>query len=797
MQKGTLDITRSNREKIIVKINFIKKNKPKSLTVTNTNITDLSLTGKEVEFERDKNGHIIKIVNQEGKELFSKAAAVPLTAKAGGKIKKIHEYNGIMITSHTDSLRRRAANAPYNFIPLNEKVVEAEKIPDFDKYHEDRKTGWIDITIETITPVYIRDTLDNDEIKQQEEAKKKNRPFIHPDFFSPGGGHRIPGSTIRGMARNMIEMVSFGKFVNFDDKRLYFRAMADRATGLKETYDSKMVQTIKGVTAIQPLAGYLKKRNNRIVIVPAKTYNNDNITFYKINESKLIGKSFYPEPMSLEVPKRDGGTRIIPNRDYKFVIQPVVFKKKSPKSYSHRGGEIFLYYGKVTDIDLEENVSDLSNWKKGTLVCTGWMYGKHMHWVINEESENIQPLTIDDKLLQSYKDDVDRCKDANANLLIQLKNHPDGVLCFYITDANGRVATFGHTGMFRLPYEKSIKAHVPEYLHEKKYAITPQRLNWIETDKSNVPADIIESLDKMNPCKFSEDDFEKKVDKILADTHKRKEYKNIIYKHTQIFDISEAIFGNESLFAGRVFFEDAFLCQGQKDELMGEEYLKILSSPKPTSFQHYLVQHSDNTRNIKHYDDNVSIRGYKLYWHKSGDENNWKENPNQIRENDTQHTKVKPIKPKKMFSGRIRFENLTFVELGALLFSFDLPQGCHHKIGMGKPLGLGSIKITPKLYLSKRTDRYNNLYSEWNNAIKASDKTETDTLKTSFENYVLGQIDETSASELWQTERLKELLTMLDYKKGNELEKSNKISYMSIQRKEFTERLLLPLPTQV
>lgn len=109
---------------------------------------------------------------------------------------------------------------------------------------------------------------------------------------------------------------------------------------------------------------------------------------------------------------------------------------------------------------------------------------------------------------------------------------------------------------------------------------------------------------------------------------------------------------------------------------------------------------------------------------------------------------------------------------------------------------IGSIKITPKLYLSKRTDRYKNLFSECNNTIKASDKTETDTLKDSFENYVLSQIDETSASKLGETERLKEILTMLDYNKGTELEKSNKISYIAAPN-EFIERRVLPLPTKV
>jgi len=210
------------------------------------------------------------------------------------------------------------------------------------------------------------------------------------------------------------------------------------------------------------------------------------------------------------------------------------------------------------------------------------------------------------------------------------------------------------------------------------------------------------------------------------------------------------------------------------------------------------VQDSDNKKELYHYSDNVSIRGNKLYWHKSGEVNKWEEtNPNNLKKSSTQYTKINPVKKGTRFSGKIRFGNLSDVELGALLFSLELQSDCYHKIGMGKPLALGSIKITSGLYISDRKNRYKKLCSEWKNPIEASDKNTTGKLKNSFEKYVLEQINETSTSKLWETERLKELSIMLDYKKGNKLEKTNKILYMSIQPNEFKKRHVLSLPTQV
>ena len=68
------------------------------------------------------------------------------------------------------------------------------------------------------------------------------------------------------------------------------------------------------------------------------------------------------------------------------------------------------------------------------------------------------------------------------------------------------------------------------------------------------------------------------------------------------------------------------------------------------------------------------------------------------KENDDVATKLLPLKAGSTFKGVVRFHNLRPVELGALLWALDFGgnKDCQHKIGMGKPLGLGRISLDIK-----------------------------------------------------------------------------------------------------
>ena len=64
---------------------------------------------------------------------------------------------------------------------LGEEIAKAkdnndvyEKIPSFDRYHASLYTGYIDLKIEALTPLYIRDTYTEDEKKSWKKKKTKS-----------------------------------------------------------------------------------------------------------------------------------------------------------------------------------------------------------------------------------------------------------------------------------------------------------------------------------------------------------------------------------------------------------------------------------------------------------------------------------------------------------------------------------------------------------------------------------------------------------------------------------------------
>lgn len=210
-----------------------------------------------------------------------------------------------------------------------------------------------------------------------------------------------------------------------------------------------------------------------------------------------------------------------------------------------------------------------------------------------------------------------------------------------------------------------------------------------------------ENFDYIVPCFFVENNGV--VEHFGGNFYYRLPYNKSIGEHipeslkSEKIDFADAIFGNKECWSSRIFVEDCYL-DGDKSALEKQDYAKILMGPNPTSFQFYLMP--DNEKNPQHWESNVSIRGYKFYWHKKmrwqGKENKNK-NFNKI---------IAPVKPNNHFKGKIRFENLDAVELGAFMYLFGIAEekDICYKLGMGKSIGLGSIKLTGKFYF--RDDTY-------------------------------------------------------------------------------------------
>lgn len=179
----------------------------------------------------------------------------------------------------------------------------------------------------------------------------------------------------------------------------------------------------------------------------------------------------------------------------------------------------------------------------------------------------------------------------------------------------------------------------------------------------------------------------------------------------------------KSAYAGRVYFADAKI-DLTKGKVKYDEnlVLEILSSPKPTTREFYLRNRENPTdvwilkpngqkQEHKGYnEDDMTLRGRKFYWHQEDKGQYRRRNDEETSQNST----LKMILAKdNEFVFTVRFENLEEYELGLLLWSLALEEKMAHKIGMGKPLGLGSVEITiDSLQIIERNTRYQKLFQD-------------------------------------------------------------------------------------
>lgn len=148
--------------------------------------------------------------------------------------------------------------------------------------------------------------------------------------------------------------------------------------------------------------------------------------------------------------------------------------------------------------------------------------------------------------------------------------------------------------------------------------------------------------------------------------------------------------------------------------------LKILSSPKPPSPAMYFKNKDGSGAYIakNQLDANAHRpQGRKFYLHRwsiDAGRETWRSNKPDS-ENAKQKVKVTPIKQGAVFYFHLDFDNLSAHALGAMLYALRPTKDFCHKIGMGKPLGLGSVRIEPiGVFRVNRKDRYakGNLFAD-------------------------------------------------------------------------------------
>ena len=635
------------------------------------------------------------------------------------------------------------AHAPYNFVPLPNQVVPAQGVPDHDCYQGN--TGWIDCQLETLTPLYVRGMMKTTTFAQYGDTDlafadlPADAQRERARFFAVADRVIIPGSSLRGLIRALVEILAFGKVGPVIDKQIVFRAVGD-PTSLGQFYRSMMLGKNKTNSPNNHFdypstllkGGYLRHHNDQWYIQPAREHLGESFVHVEYSDAQRIG---------------------IQNVTHK-VRQ--VFVKPAARTTTNRGkrgaGDLILDVAVAPPNGVALQPS--SGMVKAALVVSGHMGGKHAkHWhcAIYEPDDKADLIAIPDDLWKLYEEDRDMRRGLPARKLMK-----DGAPLFYLLDQTGNLVFFGPTQMFRLTYKNSIIDFIPRHLRDESI-----------TDMAEAIFGYVKS--------------------------------------------NQMPYGKARACAGRVFFSDALAKPGQDKLLQREIIPQILSTPKPSTFQHYLTQPDEAARDrakLKHYASatpgETVIRGHKLYWHCKDvkpQDYEYQGSEKDREDHKKQLTRIQPVRPNAQFTFRVYFENLTDEELGALLWALELPADCAHKLGMAKPLGLGSARISVlQLTLTDRRQRYAALLAgdAWADGANGDAGDQKAHFKGCFERHIFQAIapeDRGDATSFAETPRIRELLTLLAYQDAPPCRDTR---YMLIEpTNEYAERPVLPLPSSI
>ncbi len=339
--------------------------------------------------------------------------------------------------------------APFNFVPLSDKVFFPPWADDVshDIPFEDGESGVIDITITAKSPIFIRN-----------HSSDKDNPSI--EFCSHNGEYYIPSTSVKGMVRGVLEIMSFSKMSQFDDDTYAFRDLNN-----KKDYMSQMKTN-------NTFCGWLKKDDTKFVIedcgIPGR------IRLDKVEPT------LYSQFYDIYDEKKENNK----TAEYKYdlissknIILPTAFTHKK----NDNGRDIYI----------------IGDEKEGTLVFTGQPSAR---------KEGVEPsgkiyefiffgskgdIILKDKIYKNFKFAYfDKRK-------TQPKESPDWtywkeklengekVPVFFQKDDKGEIKHFGLSYLYKLPYNYGIKNTIESISKEHfsdKLDLTQTIFGYIDED---------------------------------------------------------------------------------------------------------------------------------------------------------------------------------------------------------------------------------------------------------------------------------------------------------------------------
>lgn len=314
---------------------------------------------------------------------------------------------------------------PYNFVPFSEKILvryrSASDLPRHDRIAPALKSGEIHVELLAETPVFVSDGQRS------------------PQFFTGAdGSYQIPGSTIRGMVRENMQILGFGLVrpgEDLEDVQIYFRevAAARESTGgaLKKYYqtalDVRSGRTSSGKRFSTPRnvqGGYIHQKDGMYWIQPVRGQ------VLRVSRTHPDVKQF-----------GGGDARIVP---VSFRAQDETVKSLAPAGRPGMEQGELLFTGRP----VEEK-------------------GNHLY-LFPAEDENARRIPISDGDMLSYQSDLEGRRNAlNAYYDVEfwaLPKEGERKAVFYIRYEGHTY--FGRSRFLRIGYRHKLSDGLPEH-HRK------------------------------------------------------------------------------------------------------------------------------------------------------------------------------------------------------------------------------------------------------------------------------------------------------------------------------------------
>lgn len=543
---------------------------------------------------------------------------------------------------------------------LEKKLMERCCPPPHDRYVG--ITGKITCTLETKTPLFIS----NSEDIHVDQEHKQHKTY---KFFEIDKKPAVSASALRGMVRNVFEAVTNSCLPIFEYEKppLSRRLSTDEARNLKPVRVEKI--NSDGSATLRLLNSAWVRFYDEPDIVPTG------------NSYSQRTKPTLPAPINFE-------------EEYTVWLKCI--------NHPRRHFPIWYVHQVITDGQMP-TITNTNN----ECIGKGWFYftnqnadNKHDERFFFYEVDNAGNAVrsavkaiLENNVREKYEILVKEYKDYHASDIEKYKR--DGI-----------------------EPDKKIHGNSPKPAYSK--FILEDRYKQLQ-EGDLVYAKIVENGEKkyadyIVPVSMSRIGYKNTVESCLDDYHRSCKYFNQNAKDITELNLCPAcrVFGwvaiedkqnndnksnkNRSLaYASRVIFSNAFIPNPKENPIKilkinnSEEItLNILSSPKPTTTNFYLLQNGQASPSINYDNDNAQLRGRKFYQHHAQIK---PQEALRVKKDDQNRSIKNVLDEGNKFTFTINFENLAPVELGALLWSLQLEENWVHRLGYAKPLGFGSVKI--------------------------------------------------------------------------------------------------------